>query len=175
MSRPLILMGATLVLVAVQQVVPMWFGVSSIPATPGAIVVAYGALTMAPVEAIVTAALCGLVVDALGGMPLGVGSFSLVVTLLVARLGMRFLTESRGPVAAAFAGGFAAFQGLLVGALLSAFADRAGSFNLIEAIAIGAIDGVLALILFPLLHWIGVTLGVEERGASHRERLAARL
>lgn len=175
MSRPLTLMGATLLLLAVQQVVPLWLGVTSVPATPGAIVVAYGALTMAPVEAIVTAALCGLVVDALGGMPLGVASFSLVVTLLVARLGLRFLTESRGPVAAAFAGGFAAFQVLLVGALLSAFADRAGSFNLIEAVAIGVIDGVLALVLFPWLHWLGVLIGVEERGTSHRERLAARL
>lgn len=175
MNRPLLSMAVTLLLTALHKVVPLWLGSSSVLATPGAIVVAYAVLTMAPVEAIVTAALCGLVVDGLGGMPLGVGSFSMVVVVLLARLALRFMTETRGPPAAAFAGGFGAMQALLVGAMLSAFAGRAGSFDVVQAIGIGVIDGVLALALFPILHWIGVLFGVEEKGATLRERLAARL
>ena len=82
MNRPLLSMAVTLLLTALHKVVPLWLGSSSVLATPGAIVVAYAVLTMAPVEAIVTAALCGLVVDGLGGMPLGVGSLSMVVVVL---------------------------------------------------------------------------------------------
>ncbi len=174
MSRVLVAMLATLVLVSLRRVLPVIIGVSSLPVTPGAVIVAYAALTWPPIEAVVVAALCGLIVDALSGMPLGISSFALVVTVLTTRLGLQFFTRSRGLAASAFAGGFGMLQALIATSLLAAFGDRHGSIDVVSGVLIGISDFVVALAVFPLLHAILVKLGLEERGATLRERLASR-
>ncbi len=174
MSRVLVAMLATLMLVSLRRALPVIIGMSWLPLTPGAVIVAYAALTWPPIEAVVAAALCGLVVDALSGMPLGVSSFALVVSLLATRLTLRFFTRSRGLAASAFAGAFGVLQALVATALLAAFGDRHGGFDVLNAVVIGVMDFALALIVFPALHAALVSLNLEERGASLRERLALR-
>jgi rod shape-determining protein MreD len=168
-------MLATLVVVALQRAMAVVLPTTSLPLTAGVVVVAYAAIAWPPVEAAVAAALCGLVIDALSGMPLGVSSFALVVTLLIARLGLRFVTESRGVVASAFAGAFGMLQALVATSSLAAFGEAHGGFDVGGALAIGVLDFALALALFPLLHHVLVSAGLEERSVSLRERLAARL
>ncbi len=175
MSRVLVAMVATLVVVACQRAMAVVLGTTSLPVTAGVVVVAYAAINWPPVEAAVAAALCGLVIDALSGMPLGVSSFALVITLLVARLGLRFVSESRGVAASAFAGVFGMLQALVATSSLAAFGEGHGGFDLAGAFAIGVLDFALALALFPLLHQLLVALSLEERSTSLRERLAARL
>jgi hypothetical protein len=58
---------------------------------------------------------------------------------------------------------------------LAAFGEAHGGFDLGRAFAVGVLDFGLALGLFPLLHHVLVSAGLEERSASLRERLAARL
>jgi hypothetical protein len=164
-------MVATLVVVACQRAMAVVLGTTSLPVTAGVVVVAYAAINWPPVEA----AVCGLVIDALSGMPLGVSSFALVITLLVARLGLRFVSESRGVAASAFAGVFGMLQALVATSSLAAFGEGHGGFDLAGAFAIGVLDFALALALFPLLHQLLVALSLEERSTSLRERLAARL
>jgi len=174
MRRVLLAAAMTLVLVALQRAAPVALGVSAIAATPAAVVVAYAGLTLSPLEAIVIAGVCGVVVDSLTGMPLGLASFSLVLALLVARLGLRLTTSNRGVVAVAFAGGVGFLQCLIVGALLSAFSDRAGQLSLKDAVVVGVVDAALAAAILPLYHRVSVRAGLEERGATLRERLATR-
>ena len=174
MSRVLVAMFVTLVLVAVRRAVPVMIGVTGLPLTPGAVVVAYAALSWPPVEAAVAGALCGLIVDALSGMPLGVSSFAMVVTLLATRLTLRFFTRSRGLAASAFAGGFCLLQAVITNGLLAAFGDRHGGLEVGQAARVALLDFVLALAVFPMLHALLVSLRLEERGASLRERLASR-
>lgn len=173
MNRVLVAMLATLVLSAVRRALPVVLGLSSLPLTAGAVVVAYAALTWPPIEAVVAAALCGLIVDALSGMPMGLSSFSLVVTLLVMRLSLRFFTRSRGPAASAFAGVFGMLQALIASVLLSAFGSGY-SVDVATLVLVGLLDVLLAAATFPALHALLVSLGLEERGTSLRERLATR-
>src|SRR5690606_34090125 len=77
MNRALLAVAATVLLASVRRALPVMLGVSSVPFTPGSVVVAYAALTKPPIEAAITASLCGLVVDGLSGIPLGVSSFAL--------------------------------------------------------------------------------------------------
>jgi hypothetical protein len=164
----------TLVLVALQRALPVVLGVASITVTPAAIIVAYAGLTLAPLEAVIIAGVVGVIVDALTGMPLGLGSFSLVLSLLVARLGLRLTTSNRGVVAAAFAGGLGFLQCAIVVVLLTAFTERAALASFGDAVIVGVVDAILAALVFPLYHRVSVGAGLEERGARLRERLASR-
>ena len=174
MNRALLAVAATVLLASVRRALPVMLGVSSVPFTPGSVVVAYAALTKPPIEAAITASLCGLVVDGLSGIPLGVSSFALVVTLLLSRLGIRFVPRARGVGAFAFAFLFAVVQAVIATTLLTVFGDRGGSVHLSGLVTLGVVDGALALVVFPLLHSLSVRLGLEDRDSTLGERLATR-
>lgn len=174
MNRALLAMAVTLVAMAVVRALPVIVGVASLAATPGAVVVAWAALVLPPLEAVVTASLCGLIVDALAGLPVGLSSFSLVVALLVARLGTRSVTRAVGPLAALFAGGVGLLQALLSWGLLALFAPERAPWQPGTLLTVAVVDAGLALVLLPLLDRLGVLVGIE-RSTSTAERLAARL
>jgi|GEM_PF-2163387 len=174
MNRALLAMAVCLVAMATLRVLPVVLGVSAVPLTPAAVVVAWAALVLPPLEAVVTASLCGLIVDALAGLPVGLSSFSLVVALLVARLGTRSVTRAVGPLAALFAGGVGLLQVTLSWLLLAVFAPERAPWQPGTLFLVGIFDGVLALLLLPLLDRLGVLVGLE-RSTSTADRLAARL
>jgi hypothetical protein len=174
MSRVLLAMGATLVLMALVRALPVVIGVAALPVTPAAIPVAWAALTLAPLEAVVAASLCGLVVDALGGLPVGLSSFSLVVALLVTRLGIRNVMRPVGPVAAGVAGIVGLLQALVSFALLLFFAPERAPWQPTALVASSVLDVGLAWVLLPVLDRLGVLVGLE-RTTSTAERLASRL
>jgi hypothetical protein len=164
MSRVLLAMAVGLATMAMVRVLPVVFGIASVPLTPGAVVVAWAALVLPPLEAVVAASLCGLVVDALAGLPVGLSSFSLVVALLVARLGTRSIPRAVGPLASAFAGGV----------VLAVFAPERAPWQPGTLLLVGILDVGLALLLLPVLDRLGVLVGLE-RSTSTADRLAARL
>lgn len=174
MSRALLPMMVTLVAMATLRALPVIGGLAAVPATPGAVVVAWAALALPPLDAVVTAALCGLIADALGGLPVGLSSFSLVVALLVARLGTRGMTRAVGPLAALFAGGFGLLQVVVSWALLALFAPERAPWQPGALILTGVVDVGVALVLLPILDRLGVLIGLA-RSTSTAERLAARL
>jgi rod shape-determining protein MreD len=173
MSRILVCMGATLITMAIARVLPVLFGTDPWPMTPAAVVVAFAALTLAPIEAVVAAALCGFVTDALAGMPVGVSSFSMVVTLLAARLGLRFMSGARGFTAAAFAGAFGMTQAVVAMSLMAFFGQRPATMSILDIGLLGLLDTVWAIVIAPPLLAVLGRLGVE-RQSSLGERLAAR-
>lgn len=174
MSRVLLAMGVALAAMAVVRSLPVVVGLASLPATPVAIIVAWAALVLPPLEAVVAASLCGFIVDALAGLPVGLSSFSLVVVLLIARLGTRSVPRAVGPVAALFAGGVGLLQVTVSWVLLAVFAPERAPWQPGTLILVGALDAGLALLLLPLLDRLGVLVGIE-RSTSTADRLAARL
>ncbi|MDP2341590.1 MAG: hypothetical protein Q8O67_11565 [Deltaproteobacteria bacterium] len=173
MSRTLIAMIVTLVVTALFASLPVLFGLPALPITPGAVVCAYAALTQPPIEAAVTAALVGLVVDALSGSPIGVSSLALVITLLIARLGVAVVPVGRGFTAFAFVALFAGFHAFLAQALLALFAQRR-AVDVVVVVVVGIMDALLSLALFPILRRVLVLLRLEDKGATLGERLSAR-
>ncbi len=173
MSRTFVAMIVTLVITAIISSLPVLFGTPAWPITPGAVIVAYAALAQPPVEAAVTAALVGLVVDALSGSPIGVSSFALVVTLLVSRPAVSLVPQPRGWMSFAFVAGFATAHALLAQALLALFGQRR-AVDLLIVVVVGVLDAVLSLLLFPILRRVLVVLRLEDKGATLGERLSAR-
>jgi cell shape-determining protein MreD len=163
----------TIVVTAVSSALAVTVGSSGLPVTAGSIVVAYAALATPPIEAAFSAALVGLVVDALNGAALGTSSFTLLATLLASRLGIELVPTNRGWPAWTFVGVFAFAQTLLAMLLLALFGQRS-AVDVGGAVAIGVVDGVVAMGLFPALHGVLVLLRVEERSATLGERLQAR-
>lgn len=173
MSRVVVAMIVTLVVTAVMASLPVLFGTPAWPVTPGAVIVAYAALTVPPLEAAVTAALVGLVMDALSGSPIGVSSFALVVTLLLSRLGVSLVPHPRGLAALAFALAFTFTQAFLAQSLMALFGQRR-AVDLVIVVVVAVLDALLSLILFPLLRKLLVILRLEDRSATLGERLSIR-
>lgn len=173
MSRTFVAMVMTLVVTAVFAGFPVLFSTPAWPITPGAVVVAYAALTLPPVEAAVAAALVGLVVDALSGSPIGVSSFALVVTLLLSRLGVSLVPQPRGWTSFAFVFAFGFTHAFFAQTLLALFGQRR-AVDLVIVVVVGVLDAALSLLLFPLLRRVLVILRLEDRSATLGERLQAR-
>ncbi len=173
MSRIVTCMVATLLAMAVLRVIPVITSSDPWPMTPGAVVVAFAALTMAPIEGVVAAAICGFIVDGLAGMPMGVSSFSLVVTLLVSRLGLRFMSGARGLTAAGFVGAFGMTQAVIAAVLMAFFGARHSSMGIVDVGLLGIMNMGWAFVIGPPLLSVLSRFGVE-RHSTLGERLAAR-
>jgi hypothetical protein len=173
-TRVFTFMLVALVLTAVGSASAVTLGSAGIPFTPGSIVVAYAALATPPVEAAFSAVLVGLVVDALSGTSLGASSFSLLVTLLVSRLGVSLVPSTRDGSAVAFVGLFAVVQALLAMTMVALFGQPHARIDVWMAVIVGVFDAVVSLVVFPALHAVFVLLRLEERSATLRERLQAR-
>lgn len=173
MSRTIVAMVVTLVVTAIFAGMPVLFGSAAWPITPGAVVVAYAALTVPPLEAAVTAALVGLVMDALSGSPIGVSSFALVVTLLLSRLGVRLVPHPQGLVAIAFVVAFAFTHAFLAQILLALFGQRR-AVDVVAVVIVGVLDALLSLLIFPLVRRLLVILRLEDHSATLGERLSLR-
>jgi cell shape-determining protein MreD len=174
MTRVFSFMAVALVVTALCSALAVTLGIAALPVTPGSIVVAYAALATPPIEAAFSAVLVGLVVDALSGTSLGASSFSLLVTLLVSRLGVSLVPSTRDRFAIAFVGVFASAQALLAMALLALFGQSHARLDVVVVVVVGALDALVAIAVFPLLHVLFVLLRLEERSATLRERLQAR-
>jgi hypothetical protein len=110
----------------------------------------------------------------LGGLPIGLSSFSLVVALLVTRLGIQSVTRPVGPLAASVAGVVGLLGAFVSFALLLFFAPERAPWQPTALIVASMIDVVLAWGLLPVLDRFGVLVGLE-RTTSAAERLASRL
>jgi hypothetical protein len=174
MTRVFTFMVAALVFTALCSACAVTLGIAAVPVTPGSIVVAYAALATPPVEAAFSAVLVGLVVDALSGTSLGASSFSLLVTLLVSRMGVSLVPSTRDRFAYAFVALFSSAQALLAMVMIALFGQAHARLDVATAVAVGVLDALLALALFPALHAVFVLLRLEERSATLRERLQAR-
>jgi hypothetical protein len=174
MSRVFLTMAATLIATALVRAFAVMIEVASIPLTPAAAVVAWAALSLAPLEAVVAASCCGLVVDALGGLPVGLTSFSLVVALLITRLGIRGVARPVGLLAASVAGVVGLLQAFVSWGLLVFFVPERAPWQPGAAVFASCGDVVLGLVLLPILDRLGVVVGLE-RTASTAERLASRI
>lgn len=170
MTRSLALAAVTLVLTALCGALAVPLSVSALPVVPGIIVLAYAALVDPPVEAALSAALIGLVLDALSGTPLGVNVLACVLVLVLSRLALGWVTSARGVQAALFAAGVSAAWAFIALVLLSLFQRRAFGIGAIPVLAL--CNGLLALALMPALTRLLVVLRLEERGESLQERLA---
>lgn len=173
MSRVALTMALALITTAIGAALPVVFGTGAWPLTPAVVLVAYAALTVPPLEAAVTAALVGLIVDALAGAPLGVSSFALVVTLLLSRLVVSLVPTARGPLALAFVFGFGFVHALLAQTLLAVFGQNR-VVDVLVVVGVGVLDAVAALVLFPLIRGALVVLRLEDKSATFKERLQAR-
>jgi hypothetical protein len=174
MTRIVTSMVVALVLVSVLGALAVTFGTGAFLATPGAVVVAYAAITAPPIEAAFSAVLVGLVVDVVAGTSLGVSSFSLLVTLLLARFGVSLVPSPRHPTAYAFVAAFAAVEALVSMLLLALFAQRHAPIAPGKIVVVSIVDTVIAFLLFSALHELFVLLHLEERTATLKERLQAR-
>ena len=172
MTRALFLALLALVLTAATGAFAVMFGWTSMPLVPGVLLVAYAAIVDPPVEAAVSAALIGFVVDALVGTPLGVNVLACVAVLVGSRFVVGFVPAPRGVPSFLFVAGFSAVHALLALSLLFLF-QRRESFGLYALLATALVNGVASLALFPLVRRLLIMLRLEERGVTLQERLSS--
>jgi cell shape-determining protein MreD len=170
-TRSLVLALVTLVLTAAVGALALPFGVSSLPVVPGVMIVAYAALVNPPVEAAISAALCGLVMDALAGTPLGVNVLACVLVLVASRLVVGWVTSARGVQAALFVAGLsAAWAFISLSLLLLAQTRQSAGLSAVPLLALT--NGLASFAVLPVLNRLLVVLRLEEKGESLQERLA---
>ena len=151
MTRTLVLSLFALVLTAMTGALAVAFGWSSMPLVPGVLLVAYAGIVDPPVEAAVSAASIGLVVDALTGTPLGLNVLACVFVLMGSRFVVGWVPAPRGLPSFLFAAGFSAAHALLALSLLFLF-QRRESFGLAALLATALENGVASVVLFPIVH-----------------------
>jgi len=174
LSRIFILAGLGLLLHAIQAALAVALGVTSLPLAPAVVLVAYAALVEPPVEAALAASSLGLVLDALSGSPLGLNMLACLLALLLGRLAAGVVSSPRGIPAFLFASVLSAGYHLFVLTLLFVFGTDRESFGLQGILSASLANGLLALLLFPLLQRLLVSVGLEERQESMEERLRRR-
>ncbi len=171
MKRSLAFVILCLLSTAVSSAAAVAMGLSNMPLVPGVLLVAYTAIADPPIEAALTAALVGLVMDALGGTPLGVSVIACVLALVSSRLVIGWVTSVRGPKAALFTAGLSAVYALIALVLLFAF-QRRQAFGLVSLAVLAVSHALASFVAFPLLTRVLVLLRLEQRGTSLHERMA---
>lgn len=173
MTRLVVLFLAALALTALGGGAAVVLGVSTVPLVPGILLVAYAAIVHPPVEAAVAAALIGLAMDALCGTPLGLNVLACVAVLVGSRPFVSWVPLPRGIPSFLFVGCTSAAYAFLSLLLLFLF-QRRESFGLVGLFSTALVNAAVSVPLFPLLRLAFVRLGVEDRGESLQERLAAK-
>ncbi len=173
MTRALVLTGLALLLTAVAGAAAVMFGWSYVPVVPGVLLVAYAAIVDPPVEAAVTAALIGIVVDALAGTPLGLNVLACVAVLVGSRFVVGFVPSPRGFRSFLFVGGISAAHALVSLLLLFLF-QRRESFGFFPLVLTAVANALASLLVFPLLQRLLIALDLEEKGETLQERLASK-
>lgn len=148
-------------------------GLSAVPLVPGILLVAYAAIAHPPVESAVSAAVIGLVMDALAGTPLGVNVIACVAVLVWSRPVVGWVTSPRGVPSFLFVGWMSAAYAFVSLLLLFLF-QRRESFGFVGLFSTALSNAVASVVLFPVLQRLFVALRLEEKGESLQERLASK-
>ena len=172
MIRVVVLGTLALILHAALAALAVTFGSSGLPIAPAVVLVAYAALAEPPLEASVSAALLGLILDCLTGAPVGMNMLACIAALWVARPLTARVTSPRSWSAFLFAAGLAAGYALFVRGLLWIFARE--HFGIQGIFTTAITSGVVALLLFPGLSALMVRFGLEEREENLANKLAKR-
>ncbi|HEY4222529.1 MAG TPA: hypothetical protein VGO62_14340, partial [Myxococcota bacterium] len=146
MTRVLVMAGLALFLTSVAGAVAVMFGWSSVPVVPGVLLVAYAAIVDPPVEAAVSAAVIGLVIDALAGTPFGVNVLSCVAVLVGSRFVVGFVPQPRGIRSALFTGGLSAAHALVSLVMLYLFQRREG-FGFVPLVTTAFVNGAVSFVV----------------------------
>ena len=173
MTRVVLLAALALVLTAVTGAQAVMLGWSSLPVVPGVLLCAYAAIVDPPIEAAISAAVIGLVVDALAGTPFGVNVLSCVAVLVGSRFVVALVPSPRGFRSFVFVGGFSGAHALISLVMLFLFQRREG-FGFVPLISTAVANAIVSIALFPLLQRLFVALKLEERGESLQQRLASK-
>jgi hypothetical protein len=172
-TRVFILALLALLLTAFTGALAVMLGWSSLPVVPGVLLVAYAAIVDPPIEGAVSAAVVGLVIDALAGTPFGVNVLSCVAVLVGSRFVVELVHHPRGWRSFVFVGGFSAAHALASLIMLFLFQRREG-FGFVPLIATAACNAIASVVLFPILQFVFVRLKLEEKGESLQQRLASK-
>lgn len=174
MSRVLTLALFAWFLHAAQAALAVAFGLSSLPVVPAVVLVAYAALVEPPVVAAVSAAVLGLILDALSGSPLGLNMLACLLALLSGRLASGWVAAPRGLGAFLFTGTLAAGYHLFVVTLLYVFGIHPESFAIQGVLSEALWNGLFGVVVLPFTQWLLVSLHLEEREMTLAERLSRR-
>ena len=148
------------------------FGFEGLPIAPAVVLVAYAALAEPPIEAAISAAFLGFVLDALTGAPVGLNMLACVVAFFLAWPNALWVSSPRSLSAFLFAGGMSAGYFLTLRVLLLIFNDE--PFGVQGLFTIALANGALALLLFPPWHRLLVRLGLETDQANLEQKLEMR-
>lgn len=174
MIRSLLLVFIGLLLHATEAALAVSFGSAGLPLSPGIVVVAYAALVEPPVEAAITAALMGVVMDAMLGAPVGLNMLACLFALGLGRTLADKVSSPRSLVAFLFAAGISAAYHTFVVTLLFVFTSAQAGRGVFSVLPTALANGALSFFLFPLLRRLLIAAGLEEREVSFEERLSDR-
>lgn len=172
MTRSILLVLVALLLHAAEAALAVAFGMEGLPLVPGIVVVAYAALVEPPMEAFTTAALVGVVMDALLGTPVGLNMLACLFALGIGRVFAEKVSSPRTLIAFLFAAGISAAYHAFVVTLLLIFTSEQAGRGLFSVVPIALANGALSFALFPLLRRLLIAAQLEEREVSFEERLA---
>ena len=171
MRRVFILGFLAVVLTSITGALAVMFGWSNVPVVPGVLLVAYAAIVDPPIEAAVSAAVIGLVIDALAGTAFGVNVLSCVAVVVCSRFVLGFVHSPRGLPSFLFVAGLSAVHALVSLLLLYLFQKRE-SFGFTPLASTAIVNAVVSLVLFPILRRLFVALRLEDKDETLQERLA---
>ncbi len=149
--KPVALVLAPLVAIALQVKVPLFSEYLSFLESPLLVTVYFGLMTRAPIPALLIGAAVGLVQDALSQNPLGL--FGIVKTLIgywTASVSLRMDADNT-VVRLIFAAVFYLIHQILYWTLASSLLGQQFNFSVLEVLLLAAMNALVAVPLFQLM------------------------
>ena len=174
MVRWILVLGLALLTTGFLSAVSVALGISNLPLLPVILLVAYLVVADSGLEGMLMTAALGLFLDAWAGYLLGINML-ICLGLFIAGSPLGGWGSSPRGVAGFFLGAISAMTYTLIhGALFTIFGEGEGRLSLSTMLNAGFWNGILGVLLFPVIDQLFIYFGFSERELSLAERLSSR-
>lgn len=174
MVRWVLVLGFALLMTGFFSALSVVLGVSNMPFLPVILLVTYLITTESGIEGMLLTVVLGLFLDACAGYLLGINILICLGLFLAATPFGGLFGAPRG-VAAFLLGSLSAMAYTLIhDALFTLFGNGGEGLSLSATFQSGLWNGVLGIVMFPLVDWLFIYFGYSERELSLTERLSSR-
>ncbi len=171
MRRVLLLAVLAVILAAFNSGAAVAFDRSSMPLQPIAILLAYAILAEPFVEGGFAALVLGLLLDIVGGAPLGLHGMCAVLVWLAGRVAIPWVRSPQRWAALPFTAAISAALQLAAGGLVFIFRPDRVALDVV-GIAWGAFfDGLVCWFVFALVHFLMHRFGLDAAAPTWEERI----
>ena len=174
MVRAILVISLALVTTSMVSALTAVFGTGYFPFLPVILLLAYIGIADFGAEGMILAALLGLLMDAWSGTLLGINMLICLFLYFGGAPLARVTGAPQGLPAFLVGSIFVGSYGFIHNGLFALFRRGPQKIEFVDILVSGLLNGMLAVLFFPLIHFLFVYFGFSEREASLAERLSNR-